>query len=156
MRPIEALVIWANRLRNRFLRRRYPAGSVLLLLPHCLQNQDCSEPVKQDIFNCKSCGRCKMGELRALAERTGVQVHVASGGREALERARDESVRAILAVACSREMAEGIRATFPKTVVSVLNSWPNGPCRNTDVDVSQVAEALEGLIEPAPCQEHEA
>ncbi len=153
MRPMEALVIWANRLRNRFSKRRFPAENVLLLLAHCLQNQDCDELVKHNIFNCKECGRCKMKALRALAERTGVQVHIASGGRGALEMARADRVRAILAVACSKEMAEGIRAAFPKRVVSILNSWPHGPCRNTDVDVSEVEAALDGLIEQSRISE---
>ena len=117
-----------------------------MLLPHCLHNDACKEAVKEDIRNCKGCGRCKMKELRALAERYGVPACVASGGREAQARARDPEVGIILAVACNKEFAEGIRATFPKRVISVPNSWPHGPCKNTDVDVSQVQEALENLV----------
>ena len=88
MPALQNAVIWINRLRNRASSRRYPPENVLVLLPHCLQHQACKEPVKEAIRNCKGCGRCKMKELRALAERIGVRVHVASGGREALERAR--------------------------------------------------------------------
>jgi hypothetical protein len=87
-----------------------------------------------------------MKDLRALAERMGVKVHVASGGREAIERARAPEVRVILAVACSKELSEGIRAAFPKRVVGVLNSWPHGACKDTDVDVREVESALLKLV----------
>jgi hypothetical protein len=146
MPALQSAVIWINRLRNRASSRRYPPENVLVLLPHCLQHRACKEPVKEAIGNCKGCGRCKMKELRDLAERAGVRVHVASGGREALERTRVPEVRVILAVACSKELSEGIRAAFPKRVVGILNSWPHGPCKDTDVDVRQVESALNRLV----------
>ncbi len=55
-------------------------------------------------------------------------------------------VAAILAVACRKELAEGIQAAFPKRVVGVLNSWPNGPCKDTDVDAAELASALESMV----------
>lgn len=146
MSALEAVVIWMNRLRGRVTRRRYPPENVLLLLPHCLQYQKCDAAVKEDIRHCRRCGKCRMKELCELAERLGVQVHVASGGREALTRTQRPDVHAILAVACTKELAEGIRATFPKRVVGVLNSWPHGACKDTDVNVAAVEQALTELI----------
>ena len=147
MLALDKTVVWLNRVLRKGIPRRYPARNVLLLLPHCLQKQGCPEPVKEHIRNCKGCGRCKMKLLRELAERYGVAAHVASGGREALTRARAPEVRAILAVACSKELAEGIRAAFPKRVIGVLNAWPHGACKDTDVDIAQVEEALSKLVE---------
>jgi hypothetical protein len=146
MSALQNAVIWINRLRNRASSRRYPPENVLVLLPHCLQHQLCKEPVREAIRNCKGCGRCKMKDLRDLAGRMGVQVHIASGGRNALECARAPEVRAILAVACSKELSEGIRGAFPKRVIGILNAWPHGPCKDTDVDVRQVESALNRLI----------
>jgi hypothetical protein len=140
-------LVWLNRVRNRVRPRRCAADRVLLLLPHCLQRQDCPNPVKEDIANCLECGRCRMKEIKQLAQRYGVQVHVVSGGREALRRALAKDVEIILAVACKKELAEGIQATFPKRVVGVLNSWPNGPCKDTDVDVAEVERALQSIVE---------
>jgi len=147
MRAVDAVTIWLNWLRCRFSNRRYPPENILLLLPHCLQNEDCRELVKKDIRECKGCGRCKMKDLKELAEGVGMPVCVASGGRLAQQRARDPNVHVILAVACHRELAEGIRATFPKKVYSVPNSWPNGACKNTDVDVAAVRAALSQLTQ---------
>ena len=149
MSLLDKVTIWFNGFRCRCSKRRFRPENVLLLLPHCLQNDKCKELVKDDLRNCKGCGRCKMKELRALVERYGVPVCVASGGREAQTRAHEPKVRIILAVACPKELAEGIRATFPKKVFSVPNSWPHGPCKNTDVDVTEVAKALDRLIESA-------
>lgn len=146
MLALDKAIVWFNRALRKGIPRRYPAKNILLLLPHCLQKQGCPEPVKEHIRNCKGCGRCKMKLLRDLAERYAVPVHVASGGREALARARSPEVRVILAVACSKELAEGIRGAFPKRVVGVLNSWPHGACKDTDVDIAQIEEALSDLV----------
>jgi hypothetical protein len=138
--------VWLNDVRNRIRPRRFAANRVLLLLPHCLQRQDCPHPVKDNIANCQECGRCKMKEIKQLAARFGVKVHVASGGREAVDRATAKDVDVVLAVACNKELAEGIQALFPKRVVGVLNQWPNGPCKDTDVDMTALERALESVV----------
>jgi len=147
VRLLDKLIVGVNALRCRFSKRRYPPENVLILLPHCLQNHECKETIAEDIGHCKSCGRCKIKDLRALAMRYAVPICVASGGREAQARARLPAVRVILAVACTRELAEGIRATFPKKVFSVPNTWPHGPCKDTDVDMAQVEAALRRLLD---------
>lgn len=153
MRPLDTLVIWMNRARCALSHRRYQPENVLLLLPLCLQNHNCKELVKNDVRECRACGRCKMKEIKALVERSGIPVCVATGGRMAQQRARDPKVRVILAVACRRELAEGIRAVFPKKVYGVPNSWPNGPCKDTDVDVKALEAALSQLLEPCRREE---
>jgi len=148
MRVLDSLIVWFNEIRSGRSKRRYAPQDVLLLLPHCLQNQTCDAPLRKGLEHCKGCGRCKMKDLRELAERWGVKTCVASGGRAAQQRAREAHIKVIVAVACKKELAEGIRATFPKRVLSVPNSWPNGPCKDTDVDVSQVESILERIIDP--------
>lgn len=152
MSAIESIFVWMNGLRNRMSSSRYPAGRVLLLLPHCLQKQGCKELVKDSIDNCKLCGRCKMKELRLMSERLGIKVHVAAGGREALASAKSPDISVIVAVACSKELSEGIRGAFPKRVIGVFNIWPHGPCKDTDVDVAKVETALRQIIQ----KDHEA
>lgn len=146
MRLFDNIVIGLNRLRTARLKERFAPENVLLLLPHCLQRQDCEAAIRKDIHECKACGRCKIKALKELADRFGVSVCVASGGRVAQQRARAPEVRVIVAVACRRELAEGIRAVFPKRVFSVPNTWPNGPCKDTDVDVGKVEAMLARLI----------
>jgi len=142
MRLGDAIFVGLNGLRNRLSSRTYPAERVLLLLPHCLQNSDCDVRLKGDLFRCRGCGRCKMSKIKELAQQLGVRTFVATGGRDAARRARENDIGLIVAVACRRELAEGIRAVFPRRVVGIYNSWPHGECVDTDVDV----EALETLL----------
>jgi len=83
-----------------------------------------------------------VSELITLAEKLGIQIFVASGGRQAVKRVREDRVKGIVAVACEKEIREGPMATFPKPVIGVINLRPHGPCIDTDCDMAQVESAL--------------
>ena len=55
---------------------------ILILLPHCIQNSDCPHKITVDINNCKNCGKCKIGELKELADEYGASIKVATGGTD--------------------------------------------------------------------------
>lgn len=139
--------IWLNGIRNKLQPKRFPPNRVLLLLPHCLQKQDCPHPVKENIANCRECGRCRMKEIKKLASALGIKVHVASGGRDALTHAVSKDVDVVVAVACNKELAEGIQAAFPKRVIGVLNHWPHGACVDTDVEMAELEKALAAIVD---------
>ena len=44
------------------------------------------------------------------------------------------------------KLLDGIRACFPKPVLAVPNRRPNGPCKDTRVDLDAVRLAIESLI----------
>jgi hypothetical protein len=120
--------------------------NLILLLPRCLQRAGCAADVAGDIANCKRCGRCKVGDMARIAEAKGIRCAVATGGEQALALVKSDDVHAIIAVACEKELAAGIWHTMPKPVLAVINLRPNGPCRDTDVDMASVEEALECLL----------
>lgn len=137
---------WIIRLNNwwAFFRKKTTTPEeTLLLVPHCLQHKGCNRDVMLDIMNCARCGNCKMGELAKIHEQHKLRVVVANGGRQACEAVRKKNVRAVVAVACEKELSAGILATRPKRVVAVRNLQPNGPCRNTDVQMDLVEQALQ-------------
>lgn len=142
MRIGERLLLLLNSVRNRFQAGTYPAERIILLLPKCLQSGECEVRLKGNLLLCRRCGRCKLKPLRDLAESLGVGSLIATGGRDAARRAREDGIDVVVAVACERELAEGIRAVFPKRVVPLPISWPHGECNDTDVDVEQVRQAL--------------
>lgn len=37
-------------------------------------------------------------------------------------------------------------ASFPKAVIGVVNVWPKGPCKDTDVDVDAVERAIQWFL----------
>ena len=143
---LKNLFVGLNNLLVRVRRGRVNPGQLLLLLPSCLQYSDCGEPVRTDPNKCKRCGRCPVKDLVELAEELGIRIAVATGGRLALKRARSKDVKAIVAVACPRELRQGILAVFPKAVLAVPNTWPDGPCKDTQVDVTKVREAIEWFL----------
>ncbi|PKN00664.1 MAG: hypothetical protein CVU77_09160 [Elusimicrobia bacterium HGW-Elusimicrobia-1] len=122
------------------------AASVLLLLPHCLQLDSCPHKITSDILNCRACGKCDVAGILSLEGKYGIIIKVATGGRLAKKWVEESGADIILAVACERELVEGITAVWPARVLAVENSQPEGPCVNTRVDVSRLSGALEELL----------
>jgi hypothetical protein len=116
---------------------------LLLLMPHCLQFNDCAIKVTSDAYKCASCGKCKIKDLVVLAKKHDVHLSVATGGTLARRRVAETRPDAIIAVACERDLTSGIQDAYPLPVIGILNDRPFGPCFNTSVDISKVAEALE-------------
>lgn len=120
---------------------------ILILLPHCLQNDKCTIKITNDIDNCKSCGKCDMGEILKLKEKYGINIVVATGGTLAREWIRKTRPQCIIAVACERDLSSGINDIKHIPVMGVLNDRPNGPCFNTRIDVEKIDEAIKLFLE---------
>jgi hypothetical protein len=131
---------------TRLRRARCRPGQLLLLIPSCLQSSRCTQNVTNDVAECLRCGRCKVKDVLELADRYGVRCAMAKGGRLALELAGEGSVKAVLAVACEKELQAGLRAVFPKPSLGIINLRPNGPCKDTDVDLVELEDALAWLL----------
>lgn len=115
---------------------------LLLLLPHCLQINDCDIRLTHNIHNCKKCGRCEIKELIQIADKYKLELFIASGGRLARRIVKDISPEAIVAVACEADLSEGIVDMYPMPVLGIPNERPFGPCFNTQVNLERVKEAI--------------
>ncbi len=139
----EGFQIFIIRLNNRLVRAgSYRVGTLLLLLPHCLQTTECDVRITHNILNCKRCGKCEITDLIKISEDNNLRLFVATGGtiaRRIVEEARPE---AIIAVACERDLSSGLVDTYPLPVIGILNERPFGPCVNTRVDLAKVQEAI--------------
>ncbi len=127
-------------------KRILPGEKILMLLPHCLQNSDCPFKITIDINNCKNCGKCPIGQLRELGAKYNAVLKVATGGTLARKWIEEVRPRAVIAVACERDLAAGIQDTGGLPVMGVLNSRPYGPCINTDVCLEQVDQAFRTIV----------
>jgi len=140
----ERLQVFLIDLNNRLVRSQGPKTKrILILIPHCLQINDCNIRVTNDIYNCKRCGRCGVSSLIDLADRYGLRLFVATGGSMARKIVKDLRPEAVVAVACERDLSSGIVDSFPLPVLGVINLRPQGPCFNTAVDIERVKEAVE-------------
>ncbi|MCD6379550.1 DUF116 domain-containing protein [bacterium] len=100
-------------------------GPILALLPRCLRS---------DLLK----------EIKRTCEKfPDVVFNIAPGGNIARKQIADTSPRAIVAVACERDLLSGIQEIAPKIpVIGIPNTRPDGPCRNTVVDLEEFESAL--------------
>lgn len=134
---------------NHLVRRqhiRVPTDRLLILTPHCIQLDTCPFKVTRDIHNCRQCGRCGVGQLLAISQKYNVHVAIVTGGTLARQAVKKARPKAILAVACERDLTSGIQDVFPLPVIGVLNERPNGPCFNTCADMGKIEAAVRSLI----------
>lgn len=122
--------------------QHFAPSEILILAPHCLQKTDCPHKITIDVQNCHRCGRCSVNGLLNIAEENGVKLVVASGGTFARKLAKEYKPKAIVAIACERDLTSGIRDMKELPVVGVLNERPNGPCYNTTVQLCKVQQAI--------------
>lgn len=139
---IDKAVVQLNNFAVRLRRTRCRPEDLLVLFSHCLQRSACDCKITETIANCKRCGQCVVARFLDLADRTGVKLFVATGGRQAAERASRQDVKAIVAVACDKELRAGVVAAIPKAVLALNIAWPCGPCKDTTVDFQQVEDAV--------------
>jgi hypothetical protein len=130
-----------TRATRRRLRRR---GPVLVLLPRCLQRPECPEAVVDDIENCRRCGECPMTALLAFRDEfDGVVMAVLTGGSVVPAVVRRVDPRAVIGVACERELIAGIYVVDDRPVFGVANQRPRGPCRATEFKWADLRAAVE-------------
>jgi hypothetical protein len=116
--------------------------NILLLLPHCLQNSECKIRITGDINECALCGKCDIAEIKKMAHKYNVKAAVATGGSLARKLIKDHAPNVIVAVACHRDLTDGVRDAWKVPVYGVLNERPNGPCFDTTVSIKTIEFAI--------------
>lgn len=122
-------------------------NELLILLPHCLQDSQCEYKITNDIKNCRMCGKCDIKDIVDLCNKYNVEAVVATGGTLAREWIKKKKPKAIIAVACERDLASGINDIKLIPIMGVFNERPNGPCFNTKVSISNLEECIKIFLE---------
>ncbi len=115
---------------------------LLLLLPHCIQQAHCSIKITENLTLCKNCGKCSIGTLKEIHETYEIPISVVNGGTLARRMIQRSNPKLIIAIACERDLLNGILDIKNIPIIGVLNSRPHGPCRNTMVDMELVHSLL--------------
>jgi hypothetical protein len=117
----------ANNALTRSHAKHIHRGRLLILLPRCL-NKDTRR------------------EIRTLLAGHTYGVATVGGGEEARKAIRDEHPSFIIAVACERDLISGIRdVALHIPVIGIPNKRPEGPCKNTYIDMEEFRQALHFL-----------
>ena len=116
--------------------RRVGKGELLVLIPRCLSKQ-------------------ALDGVLEIAGRYEVPVFVATRGQLARRVIRERRPRAVVAVACERDMMTGLRDVAGKLpVLGLTMQLPNGPCRDAAIDLGQMEQWVRGLVGAAPAPAH--
>ncbi|HJS42942.1 MAG TPA: DUF116 domain-containing protein [Gemmatimonadales bacterium] len=108
--------------------RRVGKGELLVLIPRCLSKQ-------------------ALDGVLEIAGRYDVPVFVATRGQLARRVIRERRPRAVVAVACERDMMTGLRDVAGKLpVLGLTMQLPNGPCRDASIDLHQMERWVQGLV----------
>ena len=128
-------------------KKKLPGDRILILTPHCIQKDTCVHKITRNVENCKQCGGCSVGDMIALSHKYGCKLVVATGGTLARQMVMQARPKAIVAVACERDLTSGIQDVFPLPVLGVLNERPYGPCFNTRVDKKKLEDAILAFLD---------
>ena len=109
-------------------KRKVSGGELLLLIPRCLA---------KDILE---------GVL-SVAGRYRIPVFVATRGQLARRVIRERRPRAVVAVACERDMVSGLHDVAGKVpVLGLTLTLPSGPCKDTRVDLAKLEEWVKNYL----------
>jgi hypothetical protein len=119
-----------NNALTRSYRKRINRNKLLVLLPRCL-NKDTRQ------------------QIRELMEGKPYSVHTVGGGEEARKVIKKERPSFIIALACERDLISGIRdVALHIPVIGIPNKRPEGPCKNTYIDIDDFRNALRFFQQP--------
>lgn len=123
----------------------------ILLLPHCLRRSEtCQGKYTKHGLECCGCNpECPVNRLSQMAIKLNYKgVCVAPGGRLAINYVKETRPRAIVAVACQKELDEGIRSVreidgedCSDTIIVVIPLSKEG-CVDTEVDEEEALEII--------------
>jgi hypothetical protein len=114
--------------------RKIGKGELLVLIPRCLSKQ-------------------ALDGVLEIAGRYEVPVFVATRGQLARRVIRERRPRAVVAVACERDMMTGLRDVAGRLpVLGLTMQLPNGPCRDATIDLEQMEKWVQGLVAEAEPQ----
>ncbi|HSB54375.1 MAG TPA: DUF116 domain-containing protein [Gemmatimonadales bacterium] len=108
--------------------RKVNKGELLLLIPRCLS-------------------RAALDGVLSIAGRYDVPVFVATRGQLARRVIRERRPRAVVAVACERDMVSGLHDVAGKIpVLGLTMTLPAGPCKDAGLDLVQLEEWVKAYV----------
>ena len=109
--------------------RKVSANELLILIPRCLS-------------------RAALDGVLDIARRYNVAAFVATRGQLARRVIRERRPRAVVAVACERDMVSGLRDVAGRVpVLGLTMTLPNGPCKDAGLDLIKMEEFVRKYLD---------
>lgn len=101
---------------------------LLILLPRCLTKEELK----------------RINDFKNIYP---IEICVVSGGELARKKVKELRPTAVIGVACERDLVAGIRDVGGRfSVIGVPNIRPNGPCKDTNVDMVELERAIQFYV----------
>lgn len=108
--------------------RKVGKGELLLLIPRCLSKET-------------------LDGVLAIAGKYDVPVFVATRGQLARRVIRERRPRAVVAVACERDMVSGLHDVAGKIpVLGLTMTLPSGPCKDARLDLAKLEDWVKSYV----------
>ena len=108
--------------------RTVTANELLILVPRCLS-------------------RASLDGVLEIAKRYDVAAFVATRGQLARRVIRERRPRAVVAVACERDMVSGLHDVAGRIpVLGLTMQLPNGPCKDASIDVARMEQFVQKYL----------
>jgi hypothetical protein len=108
--------------------RKVGKGELLLLIPRCLSKDT-------------------LDGVLGIAGKSGVPVFVATRGQLARRVIRERRPRAVVAVACERDMVSGLHDVAGKIpVLGLTMTLPSGPCKDAVLNLGKLEEWVQAYV----------
>lgn len=109
-------------------RKKFKSEKILVLLPRCLE-------------------RATRESILAITGNYNVAAFTATGGSSAREIVKKNAPDAVIGVACERDLVAGMSDVPHRlTVIGIPNARPEGPCKNTTIDLAYFEAAIKFLL----------
>ena len=132
------LGISRDRLSNSFVKvsntiirsraKKIDPEKLLILLPRCLSKH-------------------LLRKITDFSHRFNIPVYTVSGGEKARQIVTSLHPKAIIGVACERDLLSGIQDIIDRIpVIGIPNTRPEGPCKNTLIDIDEFERAIQTFL----------
>ena len=109
-------------------KRKVAPEELLILIPRCLS-------------------RAALDGVLDIARRYDVSAYVATRGQLARRAIRERRPKAVVAVACERDMVSGLHDVAGRVpVLGLTMSLPKGPCKDAELDLGKMEEFVRGYL----------
>ena len=126
-----------------------PISQRLLLLPHCLRNDEkCPAAYDPEGLCCQECGACELGRLKSAAETLGYHVLIAEGSPVVMQWILSGRTNAILGVGCLRSLEKAFEKLQLAGIPALAVPLHASSCKNSTTDIDWVLEMIQTPFEP--------
>ena len=110
--------------------KRTKAAKILILLPRCLH------------FRLRN-------QISSISQIRHITVFTVSGGEMARRIVEEKNPETIIGVACERDLLSGIKDLYRHVqIIGIPNLRPEGPCKNTHIDIHELEKAILAVLKP--------